>query len=32
VFRDDVRMCPKRPDGTPLEACLRIPLAPAAPR
>jgi hypothetical protein len=27
LFRDDLRLCPKRPDGTPVEACLRLPVA-----
>jgi hypothetical protein len=26
VYRDDLRLCPKRPDGTPLEECVRIAL------
>jgi 3',5'-cyclic AMP phosphodiesterase CpdA len=27
VFRDDVRLCPKKPDGTPLDACFRVDLS-----
>lgn len=27
VYRDDVRLCAKRPDGTPLEACFRVALS-----
>jgi hypothetical protein len=26
VYRDDLRLCPKRPDGTPVEGCVRLPL------
>jgi acid phosphatase type 7 len=27
VYRDDARLCAKRPDGTPLEACVTLPLS-----
>ena len=27
VYRDDARLCAKRPDGTPLDVCVTLPLS-----